>query len=95
MYDAIKYNNKIDGKSILLISWNELKPGDALLMGNGNGKGHIMIFVGFDVKNSDNLHVYEQNIATMVPLELLPEAREDIRSEKTLKYFGYVPIRIR
>jgi len=94
LLDAIKYNNKIDGKSISMVSWNDLKPGDALLMETGNGMGHIMIFVSFDVKDSDNLNVYEQNIGTKVPLEPLPVAREDIRSEKTLKYYGYFPISI-
>jgi hypothetical protein len=94
LYNAVKNKNKIDGKSVVMISWAEVKPGDALLLEKGNGKGHILLFINFDVKNKDSVHVYEQNIGTIVPLEIIPVAREDIRSMKTLQKYGYIPIRL-
>ena len=94
LYNAVKKGNKVDGKSVALISWDEVKPGDALLLEKGNGKGHILLFINYDVKNNDSVHVYEQNIGTIVPFELIPVAREDIRSRKTLEKNGYIPIRL-
>lgn len=95
LYKAVKNGNKIDGKSVTLISWEELKPGDALLRESGNGKGHIVLFINYDEKNNDSIHVYEQNIGTLVPFQPIPTAREDIRSKKTLEKTGYVPIRLK
>lgn len=94
LYNAVKNGKKVDGKSVVIIPWNDVKPGDALLLEKGNGKGHILLFINIDVKNNDSLHVYEQNIGTVVPFELIPVAREDIRSKKTLEKNGYIPIRL-
>lgn len=94
LYNAVKNGNKVDGKSVTIITWDELKPGDALLRENGNGKGHVLLFVNFDQNNSDNVYVYEQNVATLVPFQPIPTAREDIRSKKALENAGYIPIRL-
>lgn len=94
LYNAVKNGNKVDGKSVTIISWEELKSGDALLRENGNGKGHILLFINFDAKNNDSVHVYEQNVATIVPFQPIPTAREDIRSKKALEKVGYIPIRL-
>lgn len=95
LYNAIKNRNKIDGKSVISISWEELKPGDAILRESGNGKGHIVLFINYDEKNNDSIHVYEQNIGTLVPFAPIPTAREDQRSKKTLQKTGYMPIRLK
>ena len=94
LYNAAKHGNKIDGKSVETIPWEELKPGDALLLDNGNGKGHILLFINFDPSNNNSINVYEQNVATLVPFQPLPLAREDIRSKRALEKFGYIPIRL-
>lgn len=93
-YNAVKSNKKIDGKAISEISWNDLKPGDAILMDDGKGEGHVMLYAETDSKNSDKIYVYEQNIATSVPDEPVPVARKDERSLKNLKKIGYFPIRL-
>jgi len=94
LYNAAKYGNKIDGKSVAIIPWEELKPGDALLLDNGYGKGHILLFINFDPKNNNSVNVYEQNVATLVPFQPVPTAREDIRSKRMLEMNGYIPIRL-
>jgi hypothetical protein len=94
LYDAIKQGKTIDGKQVEQISWNDLRPGDALLIDNGKGDGHIMLFIDYDSKNSDNLNVYEQNIPTIIPFEPIPVARRDVRSKKKMMEEGYIPIRI-
>jgi len=94
LYNAAKHGNKIDGKSVAIISWDDLKPGDALLLDNGYGKGHIVLFINSDPKNNNSLNVYEQNVATLVPFQPVPTAREDIRSKRTLEKYGYIPIRL-
>lgn len=94
LLNAVTHGNKIDGKLILEISWDDLKPGDALLREKGNGDGHILLFIGRDSNNKDKLNVYEQNVATLIPYEPIPTAREDLRSEKNLKKQGYIPISI-
>ena len=94
IFNSIKYESKIDGRLISQISWDDLKTGDALLKDNGKGEGHIMLYDSTDSKNPDSLYVYEQNIATKVPLEVIPVARKDIRSKKSLQDYGYVPIRL-
>lgn len=93
-YDALKNKTSIDGESIIEVSWRNLKPGDALLMDNGKGKGHIMLFANYETGNSDKIYVYEQNIATIVPFEPIPTARKDIRSVGSLEKSGYIPIRM-
>ena len=71
-----------------------MRPADALLIDNGKGKGHIMLYINSDKKNSDNLNVYEQNISTTTPYEPIPVARKDIRSKSELMKEGYIPIRL-
>ena len=94
IFNSVKFGSIIDGHLISQISWDDLKPGDALLKDNGKGEGHIMLYDNTDSKNSDNLYVYEQNIATLVPLETIPVARKDVRSKDALKNYGYIPIRL-
>lgn len=91
---AVKYHNKIDGKAISQISWQDLKPGDALLVDNGKGEGHIMMYINTDPKNNNELNVYEQNIETIIPFYPVPTARRDIRFKNTLIKDGYIPIRL-
>lgn len=93
-YNAVKNNTLIDGRAVFQIEWKDLKPGDALLMDNGKGHGHIVLFVSFDSKNGDIINVYEQNIQTTVPYEPIPVARKDLRSKTSLTRDGYFPIRI-
>lgn len=93
-YNAVKYDKKIDGKAVAEISWSNLKPGDALLMDDGKGNGHIMLYASADSKDNDKIYVYEQNVATTVPYEPIPVARKDERSVKNLKKAGYFPIRL-
>jgi len=94
LYNDVKNGNKIGGKRVLQISWDDLKPADALLLDNGKGKGHIMLFINSDKKNSDTLSVYEQNIPTVIPYEPIPVARRDERSKSKLIKKGYIPIRL-
>ena len=94
LYNVIKAGSKIDGQAVIQIAWEDLKPGDALLMENGNGKGHVMLYIGADKNISDNLNVYEQNIATAVPLAPIPVARRAVRSKSSLIKNGYRPIRL-
>ena len=94
LYNDIKNRGKIGNKYVCKISWNDLKPTDALLIDNGKGKGHIMLYINSDKKNSDNLNVYEQNISTIIPFEPIPVARKDIRSKRKLMKEGYIPIRL-
>lgn len=94
LYNAVKDGRKIDGKFICQISWDDIRSADALLLEKGNGKGHIMLFINSDKKNSDNLNVYEQNIPTVIPFEPIPAARKDVRSKKRLVKEGYIPIRL-
>lgn len=91
LYNAMKNNIKINGKTIQQISWNDLKPGDALLLNKSSGEGHIMLYISCD---SDNLTVYEQNIQTAIPYEPIPVARKDVRSKSKLISQGYIPIRL-
>lgn len=91
LYNAMKNNIKINGKSIQQISWNDLKPGDALLLNKAGGDGHIMLYISCD---KDNLTVYEQNIPTAVPYEPIPVARKVIRVKSKLISQGYIPIRL-
>ncbi len=93
-YSAAKSANKLDGNRIFQISWNDIKPGDALLKDNGKGKGHIVLYIATDADNSDKLYVYEQNIQTTVPPSPFPVARKDVRSKATLIKEGYIPIRL-
>ena len=94
LFDLVKSGNKIDGKSVSRISWEDLKPGDALLLEKGNGKGHVILYINIDAKNTDSIHVYEQNVGTFIPFKPIPVAREDIRSKKALQSKGYFPIRL-
>lgn len=94
LLNAVKHHNKVDGKTISEISWNDLKPGDALLFDNGKGEGHIMIYVSTDSKNNNKLNVYEQNVKTLVPFEPVPVAREDVRFKNKLIKNKYIPIRL-
>lgn len=91
---AVKYHNKIDGKNVIQISWNDLKPGDTLLVDNGKGEGHIMMYINTNPKNSNELNVYEQNIQTTVPFYPVPTARKDTRFKNILIKEGYIPIRL-
>lgn len=93
-YNAVKQNKKVDGNSVAEISWNDIMPGDAILMDDGKGNGHVMLYIGKDSKDSDKIYVYEQNVATSVPYEPIPVARKDERSVKNLKNIGYFPIRL-
>lgn len=94
LYDAVKSGTPVDGKLVCQIPWEELQLGDALLVEDGKGKGHIMLYIDTDKNNSDNLNVYEQNIQTSVPYFPLPTARRDVRSKSTLIKIGYFPIRL-
>lgn len=94
LYTHIKNGSKIGNKYVCQISWDDLRPTDALLLDNGKGKGHIMLYINSDNKNSDNLNVYEQNISTVIPFEPIPVARRDIRSKSKLIKKGYIPIRL-
>jgi len=94
LYNAVKDGIKIDGKSVCKISWDDLRAADALLLDNGKGKGHIMLYIDADKKNSDDLNVYEQDISTVVPYEPIPVARRDVRSKSNLIKEGYIPIRL-
>lgn len=94
LFNLAKTGDKIDGKSVSIISWEDLEPGDALLLEKGNGKGHIILYINMDAKNTDSIHVYEQNIGTIIPYKPIPVAREDIRSKKSLQNKGYFPIRL-
>jgi len=93
-YNDIKNGSKIGNKHVCQISWDDLSPADALLIDNGKGKGHIMLYINSDKKNSDNLSVYEQDISTIIPFEPIPVARKDIRSKRKLMKEGYIPIRL-
>jgi len=94
LLNEVKDGYKVDGKSVCQISWDDLEPGDALLIDNGNGEGHVMLYIDTDKENSDNLNVYEQNIATVIPYEPIPVARRDVRSKSLLMKYGYIPIRL-
>jgi len=94
LYNDIKNGNEIGGKRVVKISWDDLRPADALLLDNGKGKGHIMLYIDSDKKNSDTLSVYEQNISTVTPYEPIPVARRDDRSKSKLMKKGYIPIRL-
>jgi len=91
LYNAMKNNIKINQKSIQQISWNDLKPGDALLLNKTGGEGHVMLYISCD---NDNLTVYEQNIPTAVPYEPIPAARKAVRAKSKLISQGYIPIRL-
>lgn len=93
-YEAVKEKKKIDGKSVVEIPWEDLRPGDALLLDNGKGKGHIILYISTDVKDIDKLNVYEQNVPTIKPFEPLPVARKAVRSKDSLRKSGYFPIRL-
>jgi hypothetical protein len=94
LYNEIRNGYKIGNKYVCQISWNDLRPADALLIDNGKGQGHIMLYINSDKKSSDNLNVYEQDISTTIPYEPIPVARKDIRSKNTLMKEGYIPIRL-
>jgi len=94
LYNDIKNGSKIGNKYVCQISWNDLRPTDALLLDDGKGKGHIMLYINSDEKNSNNLNVYEQNISTVTPYEPIPVARKDVRSKSKLMKTGYIPIRL-
>ncbi|MDP4091688.1 MAG: hypothetical protein Q8930_20790, partial [Bacillota bacterium] len=67
---------------------------DAILIQDGRGKGHIMLFLEYDRQNSDNIIVYEQNVVSSKPYEPIPTARKDVRSKTDLIKAGYFPIRL-
>ncbi|MCB2294448.1 C40 family peptidase [Clostridium algoriphilum] len=94
LYNDIKNRNKIGNKYVCRVSWDDLRPTDALLLDDGKGKGHIMLYINSDEKNSNNLNVYEQNISTVSPYEPIPVARKDVRSKSKLMKKGYMPIRL-
>jgi len=94
LYNDMKDGSKIGGRSVVKISWDDLRPADALLLDDGKGKGHIMLYINTDKKNSDTLSVYEQNISTVIPYEPIPVARRDERSKSKLMKKGYIPIRL-
>ena len=94
LFNAVKNGSKIDGKTVSEISWNDLRSGDALLIDNGKGEGHIMLYINPDIKDGDKLNVYEQDVQTIIPFEPLPVARNDVRNKKTLMKDGYIPIRL-
>lgn len=91
---AVKSGSKIDGKLISEVSYDDLRAGDAFLLDDGKGKGHIILYINTDKNNSDKVSVYEQNVSTIVPYEPLPVARMDDRSITKLKKAGYIPIRL-
>ena len=92
VFNAVKNASKIDGKTVSIISWEELAPGDALLLDDGKGKGHIMLYIDLDSKDSDKVNVYEQNVQTLFPFQPIPVARKDVRSKSSLIKGGYIPI---
>jgi hypothetical protein len=94
LYNAAKNGTKIDGRTVCEIPWEDLRPGDALLIDNGKGKGHVMLYINTDTKKSDNINVYEQDIQTIIPFEPIPVARKDVRSMSTMIKEGYIPIRL-
>lgn len=94
LFNAVKNGSKIDGKTVSEISWNDLTAGDALLIDNGKGEGHIMLYINADSKDGDKLNVYEQDVQTIIPFEPLPVARKDVRNKETLMKDGYIPIRL-
>lgn len=94
VFNAVKNASKIDGKTVRKISWDELVAGDALLLDNGKGKGHIMLYIDTDSKDSDKVNVYEQNVQTIFPFQPIPVARKDVRSKSSLIKDGYIPIRL-
>ncbi|MDD3223582.1 MAG: NlpC/P60 family protein [Clostridium sp.] len=94
LLDAVNSGSEIQGKAVRKISWNDLKPGDALLIDNGKGEGHIMLYINTDARNSNKINVYEQNVQTIHPFESLPVAREDYRYKSKLIRQGYIPIRL-
>jgi hypothetical protein len=94
LYNAMINKINIDGKTVQKIAWNDLKPGDALLLNKSSSEGHVMLYIGSDEKNSDNLTVYEQNVPTTVPYEPIPVARKDARSKNNLISQGYIPVRL-
>lgn len=94
LYEAVKYGKKVDNRIVTSIAWEDLKPGDALLLDNGKGKGHIMLFIDIDDTNKDKINVYEQNIITTSPYGSMPVARKEIHSISSLKKEGYIPIRL-
>lgn len=92
IYKAMKGKQSIDKNAyVVQISWESLKPGDALLREDGSGKGHIMLFCSQD---NDKIIVYEQNVPTTYPYQPFPVARKDIRSKNTLIKENYIPIRL-
>lgn len=94
LFNAAKKGTLIDGKSVKEIPWDTIKAGDAIMHDNGKGKGHIVLYLSTDNKNSDLLTVYEQNVSTLVPFHPIPTARKDIRSKNALIKEGYFPIRL-
>lgn len=94
LYNAVKNKEKIDGRYIEKISWEAIKPADALLLDDGKGKGHIMLYVETNKEDEDKLVVFEQNIIINTPNGSIPVARKDIRSKKSLIEDGYIPIRL-
>ncbi len=94
LFNAVKNRKKIDGRRVTEISWNDLKPGDAILRDNGKGNGHVVLYINTDDGDSDKLYVYEQNIITRIPFEPIPTARKDVRYRSTLIKQGYIPIRL-
>lgn len=94
LYNAVKNGTKIDGRTVCEIPWEDLRSGDALLIDNGKGKGHVMLYISTDNKKSDNINVYEQDIQTIIPFEPIPVARKDVRSKSTITKEGYIAIRL-
>jgi len=95
LFNSANSGNKINGKSVIKIPWDDLKPGDALLLDNGKGKGHVVLYINTEAKNNDSLHIYEQNVATFIPFNPIPVARESTRSKRLLQSQGYFPIRLK
>jgi hypothetical protein len=94
LYNAVEKKEKIDGRYIKKISWDEIKPADALLVDDGKGKGHVMLYVESNKGNKDELIIYEQNVVINTPNGSVPVARKDVRSQKALIKDGYIPIRL-
>jgi hypothetical protein len=94
LYNAVENKEKIDGRYIKKISWDDIKPADALLLDDGKGKGHVMLYVETNENNKDELIIYEQNIVINTPNGSTPVSRKDVRSKKTLIKDGYIPIRL-